>query len=162
MPIRKIELRAEDRAELERLVRSRTAPRRVVERVSIVLGSADGKKSDDICVAVGVSQPTVKKWLDRYEAGGIKGLLKDLPRSGRPKAIDPAKEAEIVRLTQQGPPPGAGTHWSRRTLAPVAGVSASTVGRVWKAHGVQPHRVETFKISKDPQFVEKLHDVVGL
>jgi transposase len=162
MPIRKVELRDGDRAELERMVRSRTAPQRVVERASIVLGSADGQKSDDICATVGVSQPTVKKWLDRYEADGIEALLKDLPRPGRPKDIDPAKEAEIIRLTQQGPPPGAGTHWSRRTLAPVAGVSASTVGRVWKAHGLQPHRVETFKISKDPQFVEKLHDVVGL
>jgi transposase len=162
MTIRKIELRGGDRAELERMVRSRTAPQRVVERASIVLGSANGQKSDDICAAVGVSQPTVKKWLDRYEAGGFEALLKDLPRTGRPKEIDPAKVAEIIRLTQQGPPPGAGTHWSRRTLAPVAGVSASTVGRLWKAHGLQPHRVETFKLSTDPQFVEKLHDVVGL
>ncbi len=162
MPIRKIELRDGDRAELERMVRSRTAAQRVVERASIVLASASGQKSDEICAAVGVSPPTVKKWLDRYEAGGIEALLKDLPRPGRPKEIDPVKEAEIVRLTQQGPPLGAGTHWSRRTLAPVADVSASTVGRVWKAHGLQPHRVETFKISKDPRFVEKLHDVVGL
>jgi len=162
MPIREIELRDGDRAELERMVRSRTAPQRVVERASIVLASADGQKSDDICAAVGVSQPTVKKWLDRYEAGGIDALRRDLPRPGRPKEIDPDKAAEIVRITQQGPPAGAGTHWSRRTLAPVAGVSASTVGRVWKAHGLQPHRVETFKISKDPRFVEKLHDVVGL
>jgi transposase len=161
-PIRKIELRDGDRAELERIIRSRTAPQRVVERARIVLGSADGQKSDDICDAVGVSQPTVKKWLDRYDASGMEGLSRDLPRSGRPKEIDRAKEAEIIRLTQQGPPPGAGTHWSRRTLAPVVGVSASTVGRVWKGYGLQPHRVETFKISKDPQFVEKLHDVVGL
>jgi transposase len=162
MPIRKIELRDGDRAELERMIRSRTAPQRVVERARIVLRSADGQKSDDICDAVGVSQPTVKKWLDRYDADGIQALSRDLPRPGRPRKISRAKEAEIIRLTQQGPPPGAGTHWSRRTLAPVVGVSASTVGRVWKAHGLQPHRVETFKISQDPQFVEKLHDVVGL
>src|SRR4028119_2317987 len=161
-PIRKIQLRDGDRAELERLVRSRTTAQRLVERARIVLASADGQKAEAIRASVGASHPTVKKWLDRYEAGGIEALAKDLPRAGRPKRIEPASVAEIVRLTQQGPPAGMGTHWSRRTLAPVAGVSASTIGRIWKAHGLQPHRVETFKISKDPQFVEKLHDVVGL
>jgi hypothetical protein len=89
-------------------------------------------------------------------------LLKDLPRSGRPKDITPEKEAEIVRLTLAGPPSDAGTHWSTRTLAPVVGVSRDSVQLIWKAHGLQPHRVETFKLSKDPHFVEKLHDVVGL
>lgn len=161
-PIRKIQLRDGDRAELERLVRSRTTAQRLVERAQIVLASADGQKAEAIRASVGASHPTVKKWLDRYEAGGIEALAKDLPRAGRPKRIEAASVAEIVRLTQQGPPAGMGTHWSRRTLAPVAGVSASTIGRIWKAHGLQPHRVETFKISKDPQFVEKLHDVVGL
>ena len=162
MPIRRVVLRDGDRDQLERLVRSRTSPQRVVERASIVLASSDGQKSDDICTSVGVSQPTVQKWLDRYEAGGVGALMKDLPRPGRPKAIDSGKVAEIVRLTQQGPPAGAGTHWSQRTLAPVVGVSPATVGRIWKAHGLKPHLVETFKISQDPQFVEKLHDVVGL
>ena len=161
MPIRKIELRDGDRAELERMVRSRTAAQRVVERASIVLASASGQKSDEICAAVGVSPPTVKKWLDRYEAGGIEALLKDLPRPGRPKEIDPAKEAEIVRLTQQGPPLGAGTHWSRRSWRRSRSQRCDC-WRVWKAHGLQPHRVKTFKISNDPRFVEKLEDVVGL
>jgi transposase len=137
MPIRRVVLRHGDRDELERLVRSRTSPQRVVERAAIVLASANGQKSDDICASVGVSQPTVQKWLDRYEAGGVSALMKDLPRPGRPKAIDPSKVAEIVRLTQQGPPAGAGTHWSQRTLAPVAGVSPATVGRIWKAHGLK-------------------------
>lgn len=161
-PIRKIHLSETDEAELERLVRSRTTAQRVVERCRIVLASAAGQKSEEICAAVGVSKPTVKTWLDRFEASGISGLLQDLPRSGRPPEIAPEKIAEVVRVTQQTPPAGTGTHWSRRTLAPVAGVSPSTVGRIWKAHGLKPHRVETFKISKDPQFVEKLHDVVGL
>jgi transposase len=161
-PIRTVQLSEPDRAELEALVRSRTAEQRVVERCRIVLASAAGLKSDAIQAAVGVSKPTVQTWLDRYEANGIPGLLRDLPRSGRPPEIAPEKIAEVVRVTQQAPPSGTGTHWSRRTLAPVAGVSASTIGRIWKAHGLKPHRVETFKISKDPQFVEKLHDVVGL
>lgn len=86
-----------------------------------MLASADGQKGEAICAQVGVSQPTVKMWLDRYEAGGIEALLKDLPRPGRPREISAEKEAEIVRLTQQDPPAGAGTHWSRLTLAPVAG-----------------------------------------
>jgi transposase len=147
---------------LERLVRSRTAEQRVVERARIVLASADGLKNADICATVGVSRPTVIRWLDRYEELGIPGLLEDLPRSGRPKAISREKEAEVIRLTQQAPPAGNGTHWSTRLLAPVTGLSHSSVARIWKSHGLQPHRTRTFKLSKDPQFVEKLHDVVGL
>ncbi len=161
-PIRTIPLSETDKAELERLVRSRTTEQRVVERCRIVLASAAGQKSEEICASIGVSKPTVKTWLDRFEARGVPGLLQDLPRSGRPPEIAPEKIAEVVRVTQQPPPTGTGTHWSRRTLAPIAGVSPSTVGRIWKAHGLKPHRVETFKISKDPHFVEKLHDVVGL
>lgn len=161
-PIRKIQLSEADRAELEALVRARTTEQRVVERCRIVLASAAGQKSEEICALVGVSKPTVKTWLDRFEANGIPGLLRDLPRPGRPPEIAPEKIAEVLRVTQQPPPAGTGTHWSRRSLAPVAGVSASTVGRIWNAHGLKPHLVETFKISKDPQFVEKLHDVVGL
>lgn len=160
--IRTIDLGDADRSELERLVRSRTTEQRVVERARIVLASADGLKNADICANVGVSRPTVIRWLDRYEELGIPGLLDDLPRSGRPKAISREKEAEVIRLTQQAPPAGNGTHWSTRLLAPVTGLSHSSVARIWKSHGLQPHRTRTFKLSKDPQFVEKLHDVVGL
>lgn len=162
MPIRTIELRDGDQAELERLVRTRTTPQRVVERARIVLASVSGLKNEEICASVGVSPPTVTRWLDRYEEKGIPGLVRDKYRSGKPKEISPEKEAEIVRLTQQGPPKDLGTHWSTRTLAPHVGVSAESVRRIWKAHGLQPHRVETFKLSRDPHFVEKLHDVVGL
>lgn len=160
--IRIVQLREGDRSELERLVRSRTTEQRVVERARIVLASADGLKNAEICASVGVSHPTVTRWLDRYEKLGIAGLLEDLPRPGRPKAISPETEAEVIRLTQQAPPAGEGTHWSTRLLAPVTGVSHSSVARIWKAHGLQPHRTRTFKLSKDPRFVEKLHDVVGL
>jgi transposase len=160
--IRTIQLSEADRAELERLVRTRTTAQRVVERCRIVLASAAGQKATEICTLVGVSRPTVQTWLDRFESSGVPGLLQDLPRPGRPAEITPEKIAEVVRMTQQAPPAGSGTHWSQRTLAPVAGVSASTIGRIWKAHGLKPHRVETFKISRDPRFVEKLHDVVGL
>jgi len=157
-----IKLRDGDRAELERLVRSRTTQQRITERARIVLCSAEGMKQLDICAKLGVSRPTVIRWRDRYEELGLAGLLRDLPRSGRPKEITPEKIAEVVRLTQQGPPAGAGTHWSTRTLAAQVGLSRDSIHRIWKAHGLQPHRVKTFKISKDPQFIEKLHDVVGL
>src|SRR5215212_890202 len=162
MPIRIIELRDGDQAELERLVRTRTTPQRVVERARIVLASAAGLKNEEICASVGVSPPTVMRGLDRYEEKGIPGLVRDRHRPGKPKEISPEKEGEIVRLTQQGPPKDLGTHWSTRTLAPHVGVSAESVRRIWKAHGLQPHRIETFKLSRDPHLVEKLHDVVGL
>lgn len=95
-PIRTIQLSETDRAELERLTRSRTTAQRVVERCRIVLASATGQKSEQICASVGVSKPTVKTWLDRFETSGIPGLLQDLPRSGRPPEIAPEKIAEVV------------------------------------------------------------------
>lgn len=162
MPIRVTQLRDGDQAELERLVRSRTVAQRVVERARIVLASASGLKNADICSQVGVTPPTVMRWLDRYDAEGIEGLLRDRPRSGKPRQITPEKEDEIVRLTQEKPPAEEGTHWSTRRIAPRVGVSHSSVSRIWRAHGLKPHLVDTFKISQDPQFIEKLHDVVGL
>lgn len=86
----------------------------------------------------------------------------DRPRSGGPAIITPEKAAEIVRRTLEAPPAGTGTHWSTRTLAPLVGVSPASVGRIWRAHGLQPHRTKSFKLSKYPDFVEKLRDVVGL
>ena len=103
---------------------------------------------------------TVTRWLGRFEAQDMKGM-EDAPRSGRPPLILSSKIAEIVEKTTRETPPGA-THWSTRTLAPVAGVSPSTVGRIWRAHGLKPHRVSSFKLSNDPRFAEKLEDVVGL
>jgi transposase len=146
---------------LERIVRSRTTPHRVVERAKIVLASADGTSGNQICEEVGVSRPTVTRWLDRYEAGGVSALLGDRPRSGRPREITPELEAEIVRKTLEEKPP-SGTHWSSRIMAKEVGLHQSTVWRIWKAHGLKPHRVDYFKLSKDPQFVEKLRNVVGL
>jgi len=127
-----------------------------------VLLSAAGKSNAEIQSALGVSRTKVQRWLDRYEESGSAGVRSDRPRAGGPKKITPKKEAEIVRRTLEGPPKGKGTHWSTRTLAPVVGVSAASVGRIWKAHGLQPHRTKTFKLSNDPHFVEKLRDVVAL
>jgi transposase len=146
---------------LERLIRSRTIPQRVVERAKIVLESADGASGSEICRDVGVSRPTVTRWLERYDAGGIDALTSDRPRSGRPRTVTPELEAEIVDKTLHEKPPN-GTHWSTRLMAAEVGLDQSTVWRVWKAHGLKPHKVDYFKLSTDPRFVEKLRDVVGL
>jgi transposase len=158
--IRTVKLTESERTVLEERARSQTLPQREVERARIVLLSADGKSNAEIQSALGVSRTKVQRWLDRYEDGGSEAVRKDLPRPGAPVTITPEKEAEVRTL--EGPPTGAGTHWSTRTLAPVVGVSPASVGRIWKAHKLQPHRTETFKLSKDPHFVEKLRDVVGL
>ena len=139
----------------------RTTPQRVVERANIVLCSAEGRSGSAICREVGVSRPTVTQWLDRYEAGGVEELLEDRPRSGRPRKITPDDEAEIVRKTLEEKHADA-THWSCRLMAKEVGVHPTTISRIWRAHGLQPHRIEYFKLSTDPHFVEKLRDVVGL
>ena len=161
LPVRRIRLRRGERRRLERLVNKRTTPQRVVERANIVLCSAEGRSGSAICREVGVSRPTVTQWLDRYEAGGGEELLEDRPRSGRPRKITPDDEAEIVRKPLEEKPADA-THWSCRLMAKEVGVHPTTISRIWRAHGLQPHRIEYFKLSTDPHFVEKLRDVVGL
>ena len=159
--IRITQLRPEDRPTLERMARSRTAPQRMVERARIVLLSADGNAASLICAHTGASRPKVQRWLDRYDAEGVAGIVEDRPRPGRPRRITPEMEGWIIRQTLEGSPP-LGTHWSTRLMAAQTGLHHATVARIWRAHGLQPHRVETFKLSRDPQFVEKLRDVVGL
>jgi len=161
LPIRRTPLRPGDRSTLSRILRSRTAPRRLADRARIVLGSADGKSGAALCAEIGVSRPTVTLWLDRYAAGGLPAILSDAPRSGRPKRTALEIDAEIVRQVRHDAPP-AGTHWTTRLMAECLGVSKSHVSRVWRAHGLVPHRVDYFKVSTDPHFVEKLRDVVGL
>lgn len=161
LPTRVIRLRRGDRDHLEHLERMRTTPQRVVERVRIVLASAQGLPGNAICEEVGVSRPTVTLWLDRYEEGGIKALLEDRPRSGRPREISLAEEEAMIKKTLETHPPN-GTHWSTRIMAKETGWDPTTVSRIWRAHGIKPHRIRTFKLSKDPQFVEKLRAVVGL
>lgn len=161
LPVRRTQLRRGDRAKLSRILRSRTAPRRLADRARIVLGSADGQSGAALCTEVGVSRPTVTLWLDRYDAGGLAAVMSDEPRSGRPKRTALEIDAAIVRRAQEDAPP-AGTHWTTRLMAAQVGVSKSHVARVWQAHGLAPHRVDYFKISTDPHFVEKLRDVVAL
>jgi len=156
----KVCLSQEQQDDLERFSRSRTLAARLVERARILVRAAAGQDNEEIAEEMGLCRQTVGRWRERFRAEGIDGL-EDRPRSGRPaRILAPAIHA-IVRLTTQSTPVAA-THWSTRTLAPFTAVSPSTVGRIWRAHGLKPHRVKSFKLSNDPRFAEKLTDVVNL
>lgn len=160
IPTRSIRLRDGDRKQLEHWIRTRTTPQRQVERARIVLGSADGKSGHQLADELNLSRPTIQRWLDRYEARGLEGLT-DRNRSGRPRKVDHEVEQKVVTKTTQEDPP-SGTHWSTRIMAKETGLHHSQIARIWRAHGLKPHLVKTFKLSRDPQFIEKLRDVVGL
>jgi transposase len=130
-------------------------------RARIVLAASDGTANRVIARGLGVSRPTVIQWRARFARRGVAALLQDAPRPGRPRTIDGHKVEAVVQATLHSKPQVA-THWSVRTMAAAQGISPATVQRIWSAHGLQPHRVETFKLSRDKRFVEKLRDVVGL
>ena len=153
-----IELDDAQREKLVKLAHSSTTEVRLARRASIVLLAADGLDNYRIGEILGVGRIQAGRWRERYAAGGLKAIEQDLPRGGRKPRID---AAEIVRLTTQTKPEAA-TQWSTRTLAAVAGVSDTTIQRIWTARGLKPHRVTRFKVSRDPKFVEKLEDIVGL
>jgi transposase len=153
-----IELDSVQREKLMRLANSNTAEVRVARRAGIVLLAADGFDNHAISEMLGVGRVQVGRWRARYAIGGLKAIESDLPRGGRKPTAD---VAEIVRLTTQTQPEAA-TQWSTRTLAAVAGVSDTTIQRIWKTHGLKPYRTKAFKVSRDPMFAEKLEDIVGL
>lgn len=154
-----VTLTSEQRTTLRRWARGRATPMRLVRRARIVLLAAEGKQNIEIATALGVERTVVGRWRRRFVAKGLPGLEKDAPRGGRP--ADTAMARRIVKYTTQQKPPNA-THWSTNRLAQALGTSRSTVSRVWRANGLKPHLVRTFKVSNDPRFVEKLIDVVGL
>ena len=156
-----IELTEEERATLLKWSRGKRTQARVVVRAKIVLAAADGKLNKQIAEELGVSQPTVGKWRNRFSEQRLPGIEKDLPRGGRKPSVRSKLEAEIIRKTTQELPPNA-TQWSVRKMAKAVGVSKATVQRVWRDNGLKPHLVRTFKVSNDKQFAEKLVDVVGL
>lgn len=153
-----IVLTAEEEKTLKQISRSNTTSVRLARRAKIILLAAAGKDNSTIAEELNVGRAQVGRWRERYATGGLASIERDLPRGGRKPKVD---AAEIVRLTTQTKPEGA-THWSTRKMAKVLGVSDTTVLRVWRAHGLKPHRVESFKVSRDPEFVEKLEDIVGL
>lgn len=156
-----IELSSESRLELEKLSRRRTTPVRVVQRSRIILLAADGMQNEQIAEQLGVAPRMAALWRSRFVQLGVPGLMKDAPRPGRTPAIRPDRVAEVIARTTQSSPDGA-THWSRSRMAREMGISDSSVGRIWRAHGLKPHRVESFKVSNDPKFAEKLDAIVGL
>jgi transposase len=156
-----ITLSAEQRRQLETWARSRRAPLRLAERARMILLAAEGRENREIARTVGRSRQAVARWRRRFSEHGLAGIEKDAPRPGRKPHISAARVEEIVRKTTQETPPQA-THWSTRAMARAAGVSEATVRRIWRAHGLKPHRTKTFKLSNDPAFAEKLEDIVGL
>jgi len=160
-PAAPLHLSPQQRRTLESWSRAHNTPQRVSTRARIILRAADGRSNNAIAAELGITRTPVIEWRKRFVAEGVESLGKIRPGRGRPRTVSATKVAEIVRLTLNTTPPGA-THWSCRTMAKRVGVSSATVQRIWREHRLYPHKVHTFKQSKDPRFVEKLTDVVGL
>jgi len=156
----KLDLSVAERAELSSLAAHRNTAQAVALRARIVLACAEGALNKDVAERLQIDKKTVSKWRRRFIEHRLDGL-QDEPRSGAPRTIEDARiEAVIVRTLESLPPDA--THWSSRGMSRASGLSVSTVQRIWRAFGLQPHRLETFKLSTDPEFVAKVRDVVGL
>ena len=153
-----IDLTDEQKRELSQLSRSGRTSVRLAQRASIVLLAAQGLQNKTIAEQLGIGRVQVARWRERWLEAGLEGIERDLPRGAPPVKVD---VKHLVDLTTQHKPEAA-THWSTRKLAAELGVAASTVWRHWRANGLKPHVVRGFKVSRDPQFVEKLEDIVGL
>ena len=156
-----VRLTDDERVTIEDLLRVRETPVGIARRCRAMLLAEGKATNEEIAATVGAHVNSVASWRRRYLTDGLNGLLSDRPRSGRPSTILDAKRAEVVQMTTQENPPGE-THWSRATMAVASGLSESTIGRIWRVHGLKPHLHETFKLSNDKHFKEKLEDVVGL
>lgn len=157
----RIDLTSEQRAALTAWASGRKTPVRLAERAAIVLLCAEGQQDQEIAARLSITPKKVARWRRRFLTMGLSGLEKDAPRPGRTPSISEDKVAEIIHRTTQQTPANA-THWSTRSMAVAVGVSDSSVLRIWRAHGLKPHRVETFKVSNDPNFAAKLEAIVGL
>jgi transposase len=151
----------EQRTTLEAWVRAKTTPQRTGLRARICLLAAQGVSNNAIASQLSTSRPTVIQWRKCFEALGPPGIAGDAPHGLSPQGLPAEQVKAIVEATLHTTPPDA-THWSTRTMAIAQGVGKSTIQRIWDAHGLQPHRVEGFKLSKDRRFVEKLTDVIGV
>ena len=157
----RITIRTGDQEVLERWARSRTMPARLVTRARIVLGAAAGTPKKAVARQLRIRRETIALWEARYAASGLPGIEKDAPRGAPPRKIGDDAVKALVDKTIQTLPQDA-THWSTRRMAKAAGVSHSSVGRIWRDHGLKPHLTRTFKLSRDPLFAEKLEDVIGV
>jgi len=159
-PLAMLQLPDSDREVLERWMRRQKSANALATRARIVLASARGESNTDIATRLGLHKATVGKWRRRYMAQGLDGLL-DEARPGAPRTVRDEDVERVVTLTLETVPEDA-THWSTRAMAKRSGLSQSTISRIWRAFMLKPHRSETFKISKDPLFIEKVRDIVGL
>jgi transposase len=150
-----------NRARLEAIIKDRNSSRKAVWRGEIVLATADGHGTNEIMRRTGKSKPCVWRWQERYVEEGVDGLLRDKTRPSRVPPLPQKVKVAVLKRTATETPPDA-THWSRTSMAKAVGISASSVGRIWREAGLKPHRIDTFKVSNDPQFEEKVVDVVGL
>jgi transposase len=156
-----VNVSAADRARLEAVVADRNSPQKHVWRARIVLLTAAGSGTVEIMRRTGKSKTAVWRWQERFMRAGVDGLLRDKTRPSRVPPLGSEVVERVVSLTQ-GDPPGETTHWTAAAMAEASGISVSSVQRIWRAHGLQPHRVRQFKLSNDPHFAAKLRDVVGL
>jgi transposase len=150
-----------DRSELKAVVANRNSPQKHVWRAKIVLLTAAGSGTAEIMQATGKAKTVIWRWQERFRDEGAAGLWRDKTRRSRIPPLSPEVAKRVVDLTLAGPPPAA-SHWTGSTMAKAAGISVSSVQRIWRAHGLQPHRVRQFKLSNDPQFAAKLREIVGL
>jgi transposase len=155
-----IELTADERASLESWTRRRTSAQALALRARIVLLAAEGRNNTEIAEGLGIARNTAAKWRKRFAEHRLEGLT-DEPRPGQPRKITDAKVEEVIVKTLETIPKDA-THWSTRSMAAEVGLNQTAVHRIWKAFGLQPHRQDAWKLSRDPQFIEKVRDVVGL
>jgi len=156
-----IEVTSADRARLPSIIRDRNSPQKHVWRARIIVLTADGEGTTAITRAVGKGKTVVWRWQERFMHEGVEGLTRDKTRPSRIPPLSVESIDRVIALTNQ-PPPHEATHWSAPAMAKAVEISPSSVRRIWKGHGLQPHRVRSFKLSNDPKFAEKLKEVVGL
>jgi transposase len=156
-----IDVNPASRVRLAAIVADRNSPQKHVWRARIVLLTAAGAGTNEIMRTAGVSKTAVWRWQERFMEEGVDGLLRDKTRPSRIAPLSTAVADRVVALTQEDPP-GETTHWTAEAMAKVVGISVSSVQRIWRSHGLQPHRMRQFKLSTDPQFAAKVRDIVGL
>ncbi len=156
-----VDVSAADRVRLEAVVADRNSPQKHVWRARIILLTAEGSGTVEIMRRTGKSKTAVWRWQERFMTAGVDGLLRDKTRPSRVPPLGREVAERVVSLTQ-GDPPGETTHWTAAAMAEATAISVSSVQRIWRAHGLQPHRMRQFKLSNDPHFAAKLRDVVGL
>jgi transposase len=157
-----VKVTAKDRACLEAVVADRNSPQKHVWRAKIILLTADGCGTVEIMRGSGTSKTAVWRWQERFMTEGVVGLLQDKTRPSRIPPLDVDVEAKVVQATLRDRAPGGTTHWTAAAMARVHGISVSSVQRIWRRHGLQPHRTRHFKLSNDPHFAARLRDIVGL